>query len=224
MNRIKSLDNIQLSKYIASQLNHFFPDEQLIDATELLNHINQAEERVYACLESIPKKYFTEAENTYFNHLQSDQYCMYLYMLANSIYKLEGINNISTKLYYLNKSLHSVDIYFTSNLPDIFLFVHPLSTILGRATFGNYFIAYQGCTVGCLNEGIFPTIGEHVIMYANASILGNCKIGNNVCIAAGVSVINREIPDNVIVLGTYPNYKFLENNKTIFERPPFVYG
>jgi len=221
---IRTLDNKAMAGYLSRQLNHFFPDENLIDASVLFQHLEQADERIFKCFERIPKKYFNENGTIYFNHLQSDQYAMYLYMLANHIYTTTKQTDIATKLYYLNKALHSVDIYFTSQLPEAFLFVHPQGSILGRAKFSDYFICYQACTVGCLNEGIFPTFNGKVILYAQASVLGDCTVGDNVCIAAGVRVVNTNIPDNVIVLGEYPNYKFVKNTKDIFERPPFVYG
>lgn len=219
----KSLNNIELSQYLSKQLNHFFPDNNIVEAEKLLEYINLAEERIFECFAGIHKKYFNEGNRVLFNHLQSDQYCMYLYMLYNYIYNYDNNTSLCTKLYYLNKSLHAVDIYFTAELPKIFLFVHPLGTILGRANFGNNFVAYQGCTIGCLNDGIFPTIGNNVIMYANSTVLGNSKIGNNVCIPAGVKIVNSIVPDDVIVFGEYPNYIFKKNTKNFWDRPPFKY-
>jgi len=224
MERNTSLDNPGLSRYISAQLNHFFPDGSEITPGQLLPWINSAEQRVYSCFGGIRKKYFNEGGRIIFNHLQTDQYCMYLYMLANHIYLEKGDTQLCTKLYYLNKALHSVDIYFTSQLPEIFLLVHPLGTIIGRGKFSGMFVAYQGCTVGCLNEGIFPEFTGDVVLYANSSVLGKSRIGHNVCIAAGVRVINTDVPDNTIVTGMYPDYIFRPNSRPILQRPPFVYG
>jgi serine O-acetyltransferase len=174
-------------------------------------------------LKAFLKKYFNEKGNVYFNHLQSDQYAMYIYMLSRYIHLNTDDTQIPTKLYYLNKALHSVDIYFRTELPSAFLFVHPLGSILGRAKFADYFVMYQNCTVGCLNEGVFPTFEGKVIMYSNSNVLGNCVIGDNVCVASGTSVINTNIPSNSIVLGEYPNYIIKENKKDFFNRPPFLY-
>lgn len=220
---IKSLNNDELAGYITRQLNQFFPDNDVISQKEIERYINGVEEIAKKCFEGIPKKYFNENGTIHFNHLQSDQYAMYLYMLGRYIYETSGEIAIPTKLYYLNKALHSVDIYFRTELPTVFLFVHPLGSILGRAKFADYFVMYQNCTVGCLNEGIFPEFKGKVILYANSSVLGNSKIGDNVCIAAGTSVINTDIPSNSIVLGEYPNYIIKENKKDFFKRPPFFY-
>lgn len=220
----QSLSNQTLASYISSQLNNFFPDDKLTSSEQLFEAIQKAEGRVYHCFSNIEKKYFNENGVTQFNHLISDQYCMYLYMLSNNVYIESGDEELATKLYYLNKALHSVDIFYTTNLPNIFLMVHPLGTIIGRAKFSDFFVAYQGCTVGCLNEGIFPTFKGNTIMYANSKVLGDCTIGNNVCIAADSSVINRNIPSNKVVIGSAKDGIIKTNEKTIKQRPPFKYG
>jgi serine O-acetyltransferase len=224
MNKIKSIENKGLAEYISRQLNYFFPDNKPVSAILLLSYIDLAEENIFHCFEGIRKKYFNEGDKVLFTHLQSDQYCMLLYMLSNFIYTHDRNAELATKIYYLNKAMHSVDIYFTTKLPGIFLFVHPLGTILGPAEFSDYFICYQGCTVGCLNEGIFPVFTGKTIMYSNSAVLGKCTIGENVCVAAGTRIINTDIPDNKIVRGNYPDYIFADNNKDIFQRPPFLYG
>lgn len=220
----RTLSNQSLAKYISSQLNNFFPDENPTTEAQLFEAISRAEERIYYCFSNIRKKYFHDNGITHFNHLISDQYCMYLYMLSNHVYTDSGDEELATKLYYLNKTLHSVDIFYTSQLPDIFLLVHPLGTIIGRAKFSDYFIAYQGVTVGCLNDGIFPTFEGKTIMYANSKVLGRSTIGDNVCFAADSTVINKDIPANRIVIGRSPSLKLTVNSKAVEERPPYVYG
>lgn len=220
----RSLNNHGLAQYICRQINHFFPDADPIQVEELFKAIELTEERAFYCFGNIRKKYFNEGDSIHFNHLISDQYCMYLYMLANHFHTVTGETHLPTKLYLLNKALHGVDIYFTTNLPEIFLLVHPIGTIIGRAQFADYFIAYQGCTVGCLNDGIFPTFEGKTILYANASVLGNCIIGDNVCFAAGSMVVNKNIEANKIVMGQSPELITRQNTKDIEHRPPFVYG
>jgi serine O-acetyltransferase len=224
MKRVQSLSNQALAEYLARQLATFFPDQAQIAANEIEAFIRSSEERVYRCFAGIAKKYFNEGDRVLFNHLHTDQYAMYLSMLASHVYRSGGNRELATKLYYLNKALHGLDVYFDIHLPDIFLFVHPLSTVLGRATFADGLVVYQGCTVGCLNDGLFPTFTGPVILYAGASVLGRCRIGRNVCIAAGVSVINTDIPDDTVVLGSYPDYVLRPSSRPVIQRPPFIYG
>jgi serine O-acetyltransferase len=220
----RSATNIELAGYISRQINFHFPDQSLVEEKELLDLIIATEERAFNCFCNIRKKYFNEDGIVIFNHLHADQYAMYLYMLSRKAYEMNLREDIATKLYYLNKALHSVDLYYTLKLPDVFLFVHPLGSILGRAEYSDHFIMYQGCTVGCLNDGIFPTFKGKAVLYAHSQILGNCTIGDNVCIASGVTVVNTDVPDNTVVFGSYPKYKFAENKKDFFDRPPFKYG
>ena len=46
-----------------------------------------------------------------------------------------------------------------------------------------------------------PTIGDNVVIFAGAKILGNIKIGNNVVIGANATVTNN-VPDNSVVVGS----------------------
>ena len=78
--------------------------------------------------------------------------------------------------------------------------------------------------MGCLNEGVFPTFEGSAILYANSSVLGRSRIGRNVCVAAGVSVVNTDIPNDVVVLGSYPDYVLRPNKRPFAERPPFAYS
>ena len=64
---------------------------------------------------------------------------------------------------------------------------------------------YQGVTVGrgpqnAVGEFNTPTFGDNVSVFANAVVIGNVKIGNNVKIAAG-SVCYKDVPDNCTVVG-----------------------
>lgn len=105
--------------------------------------------------------------------------------------------------------MHSNDWFYAINLPKHFLCEHPLGSVLGRANYGDYFFIYQGTTVGGNRRrdgGIdYPVIGENVILYANATVLGDTHIGNNVVISADTYLINENIPDNCVVFGKSPN-------------------
>lgn len=121
-------------------------------------------------------------------------------------------NSLKDKFYYLNKILHSVDIYSEVELPPVFFLEHPLGTVLGRAEYGNNFFAMQGCTVGG-NKGKYPIIGENVKMFSNSKVLGDSHIGNNVWLSANTYVKDELIPNNSIVFGSTPNLIIKELKK-----------
>lgn len=61
----------------------------------------------------------------------------------------------------------------------------------------------QGVTIGQANRGKnagFPTIGNEVWIGANAVIVGNITIGDNVLIAPN-SYVNTDVPPNSVVMG-----------------------
>lgn len=45
-----------------------------------------------------------------------------------------------------------------------------------------------------------PTIGDNVVVYAGAKIIGGVHIGNNVIIGAN-AVVTKDVPDNCVVAG-----------------------
>ena len=52
---------------------------------------------------------------------------------------------------------------------------------------------------GTMNDE-YPTIGDNVIVYANAMIIGDIEIGNNVVVGGG-AIVTKDIPNNSLVVG-----------------------
>ena len=100
--------------------------------------------------------------------------------------------------YRLNRML-GFDLYYEVDLPQNLMFVHPIGTVLGRATYGDYLCVYQNVGVGSDLDGNRPKVGEGVVLFPGAKVLGNTVIGNNVFVTANTVVQNCEIPDNSIV-------------------------
>ena len=143
-----------------------------------------------------------------FNEYHSVTWMIFLYRISNLLAKNGGVNREADMVYYLNKIMHAVDWYHQVELPIHFLAEHPLGSVLGRAVYGDYLFIYQGTTVGGSRKGdklYYPKFGDNVILYANATVLGNSIIGNNVIISANTYIINDVVPDNCIVFGASPN-------------------
>ena len=85
-------------------------------------------------------------------------------------------------------------------------FPHPNGIIIGDgAEIGENCIIFQQVTLGGKNIGDaqkmnYPKIGDNVIIYAGAKILGNIKVGDNAIIGAN-SVVNKNVPPFAIVGG-----------------------
>lgn len=201
--------NLSLSKkeivvYVRHQLDLFFPDH--ISSEMVGDYMDECLERVEFCFDAVCDQYFKDGTDTMFNHLNSDHYAMFLYFLSRSIHVNGGDPRICAKIFGLNKFLTGINVYFTTELPDIFLFVHPIGTILGRATYSNYFLVYQNCTVGSNHDEDYPVMGEHVALYSGASVLGKSTVGNNVKVSAGSMVMDQDIPDSKIFVGSSNDY------------------
>ena len=143
-----SLKKEDLTRYVMDQLNLFFPDRTRIPQEAIEGYIPAALADLDYCFSHVNDKYFRDGDRTMFNHLNSDQYAMFLYRLSNLLFKETGDVNVSTKLFLLNKCLHGIDLFYEVELPQIFLINHPLGTVLGRGKYSDFFIAHQKCNIG----------------------------------------------------------------------------
>jgi serine O-acetyltransferase len=199
-----SLSRDNLRRYIGRQLDHLFPDGKTVTLS-LKKQLPAALDRLEACFLQIPLKYYRDGQAAAFNHLNTDHYAMFLYLLSHMIYKQEGDSPTASKLYALNKALHGLDAFYQIELPEVFLFQHPVGTVLGRATYGNFLLVYQGCTVGSSIDQGYPTFGEGVVLYSGSSVLGSSRVGDNCWISTGSRVLNAQIPAHSLVFGASPD-------------------
>lgn len=75
--------------------------------------------------------------------------------------------------------------------------------INAKATIGANCNISQGCTIGVSGAGEkrgVPTIGDHVYMGANATIVGNIKIASGTVIGAN-TLVNRSVKEKCTLLG-----------------------
>lgn len=208
-----NISNSDLSIYTISQVERFFPDESKIEFRVFCKYVDKAFERLEHCFSFINSKYFTENKETVFDYLHGDHYSMFLYFLSNTIFTANYDIDVSKKLFLLNKALFGIDIFYEIYLPDIFLFVHPLGTVIGRGKFDNNLIIYQGCNIGG-NHDTYPTIGKYVTLHPNVSILGRCKIGDNCEFGANSMIIDKDLESNSVYFGN-PKSNFTKKNPKI---------
>ena len=77
---------------------------------------------------------------------------------------------------------------------------HPHNIVIGRETIiGKNCIIYHDVTIG-QNKNLFPKIGDNVIIYPGAKVIGGISIGDNVVIGAN-AVVTTNVPDNAIIGG-----------------------
>lgn len=196
----------KVTDLVLRQLSNYWDD---IDKEKVASAVPRVLHSMEESFWGLPNKRFFNGENVVFFPYMSIHWMIFLYRLSHELYKNGGATQKEADYcYYLNKIMHANDWFYAIDLPVHFLAEHPLGSVLGRATYGDYLFVYQGTTVGgnrSKGKLCYPVIGNNVILYANASILGNCKIGNNVVIAADTNIVNENVPDNCIVFGKTPN-------------------
>lgn len=198
----------EIKALVVGQVKNFFPVSEEEEAV-IENVFPEVLGRCTVCFRNVENKYFTRCGEAWFSPFHSGQWTIFLYFLANSISRKKGNEAadhklLADKIYYLNKIMNSVDIYHEVELPEVFFFEHPLATVLGRAVYADGFMAYQNCTVGG-NRGCYPTLGKNFRMMSGSKILGNCRVGDNVTLAAGTYVKDTDIPDGATVFGQSPD-------------------
>jgi len=207
-----SINQTDLLNFTIKQINNSFPDSQPIKFDDLMTVFPEALSRLEHCFSHIDNVYFFDGESSIFNHLNGDQYAMWLYLLSNELFLQGASKEICSKVFLLNKKLHACDIFYEVELPSIFLLVHPLGTVLGRGNYSDFFVAYQRCGIGS-NHNTFPSLGKHVTMRPGSAILGKSNIGDNCQLASETLIIDSNIPKNNIIFGNPSNQKLKLNKE-----------
>lgn len=194
-----------LKKLIRHQIDNLFtltPDEECI----LLQVLPIALKKTEHCFGKSKNKYYKNDEGkVFFSIFHSGQYCIFLYYLSHQAFLKKPMErSLADKLYYLNKALNGLDLYYEVSMPEVFHLDHPVGSVMGRASYGENFTFSQMCTVGN-NKGIFPVIGKNVVMLSGSKIIGNCEVGDNVVVSANAYIKDVDIPEDSIVFGSSPS-------------------
>ena len=147
--------------------------------------------------------YRTAADITQFDPAQSDQYAMFVWFCSNEAWRA-GDLALAADLFLLNKALNGIVCMWDTALPTVFLWIHTVGTMLGKAAYGECFVAYQNVTVGT-DRGERPEFGEGTILFAGAKVVGGARIGARSLVSLNAVVIAERIPNDSIVAGSSPN-------------------
>ena len=183
----------QLQLYVTNLLNTYFKDGKNIKKEQINKSFDQSYERLIFCFQKFKINIILiRKKSLNLNHLNSDQMATFLYFFSNSCYKNSLDKTICDKIYFLNKILNSIDIYYEVSLPNVFLLIHPVGTVLGRANYSDYLIVYQGVNVGS-NKNIYPTFSKYVTLRPSSSVLGKSRMGTNSELATGSILIDHNV-------------------------------
>ena len=178
-----------LAAYVTAQCANLVPDgreaafRQAVDA-----HLAEALERMHRCINAC-----APWRPDQFNVLQSSQHCIFLYYLANTMYRRSGETAAATRLFLMNKALNGIDLFYEIAMPEVFYIGHSTGIVLAKATYGNYLVLYQNINVGRHIADI-PVIGDRVILYPNCSVVGASVVEDGAVLSQGVRVIGKRVP------------------------------
>jgi len=187
-----SITTNDLCSYVSRQINYLFPDERPISSADIKLGASDALDRMEFCFQKISVKRYCTNSGAKFDHLYSDQYLMFLWFLGNVLWRKGSESNLLNKVYLLNKSLHSFDCSYNTQLPDVFIVIHGVGTVLGKASYSDYLTVYQGCTVGQAH-GKYPVLGRGAGLGSGAAVLGGCNLQRFVSVGAGCTLVNANV-------------------------------
>ncbi|MCC5929770.1 MAG: serine acetyltransferase [Cyclobacteriaceae bacterium] len=129
-------------------------------------------------------------------------YAIASYRIAHALYKLD----IQLIPRILTENAHSrtgIDIHPAAAIGHHFCIDHGTGVVIGETTnIGNYVKIYQGVTLGALSVNKedaaikrHPSIGDHVVIYAGATILGGKTHIGNYSVIGGNVWLTRSVPD-----------------------------
>lgn len=88
-----------------------------------------------------------------------------------------------------------------TNIGKGFFLAHPLGIVInGECSIGDFVWLYQGVTLAKMYGEGSPNVGNNVIIFSGAKVVGNVRIGNNVVIGAN-AVVTHDIPDGGVAVG-----------------------
>jgi len=114
-----------------------------------------------------------------------------------------GVPAVPSLLFHLNALLNGCEIHFRARIGRGLVIAHPNGVVIGRnVRIGDGFSIYTGAVVGVLRtgEGTQPRIGNHVVVYAGAKLLGPIQVGDHSVIGAN-AVVTRDVPAGATVAG-----------------------
>jgi serine O-acetyltransferase len=133
-------------------------------------------------------------------------YAIAAYRVAHLLLGL-GVRNIPRIITEHAHSKSGIDIHPHASIGEYFCIDHGTGVVIGETTvIGDHVKIYQGVTLGALSVNKedakikrHPTIEDHVVLYAGATILGgNTIVGKNSIIGGNVWLTKSVPPDSKV--------------------------
>ncbi len=185
----------------------FNPHKGTVDATLVADRFfdalpaicNKLNEDVIAMYEGDPAaKSRSEVIQTY-----PGFYAIAAYRIAHELHIL-GVKGVPRVITEHAHSKTGIDIHPAASIGNHFCIDHGTGVVIGETTvIGNHVKIYQGVTLGALSVSKddavrkrHPTIEDHVVLYAGATILGGETVVGKHSVVGGNVWLTRSVPPN----------------------------
>lgn len=125
------------------------------------------------------------------------------YRIANYFYKKKHFF-LGRLIQNMGKKRTGIEIHSGATIGKNFFIDHGTGVVIGEtAIIGDNVTIFHGVTLGTTGKEIgkrHPTVGNNVLIGANATVLGNITIGDNAKVGAGAVVV-KDVLKNTTVVG-----------------------
>lgn len=120
--------------------------------------------------------------------------CQYMYA-QNNLFR-----HVAYLIYRHYEFKYGIQLGLNQTIKGGIVFAHFSGIVCTAKAIGRNLTLYQCTTIGGQHGKGTPVIGDNVVLYAGAKVVGNIKIGNNVVVGANAVVV-KDVPDNAVVVG-----------------------
>jgi serine O-acetyltransferase len=124
------------------------------------------------------------------------------YRRAHKLYN-KGFHNLARWMAYRTRKITGIDIHPAAKIGHGVFIDHGMGLVIGEtAVVGDNCVLYHGVTLGANTfEKVdrHPKLGNNVIVYAGAKIIGPVKIGDHTVIAANAVVVKDAPPYSKLI-------------------------
>lgn len=130
-------------------------------------------------------------------------HAIWMHRIAHFFWK-HGLKWFGRFISHISRFLTNIEIHPGAEIGRKFFIDHGAGAVIGETSeIGDDVLMYQGVTLGGTSREKgkrHPTIGDNVVVGANAVLLGPIEVGDNARIGAG-SVVLDSVPEDCTVVG-----------------------
>jgi serine O-acetyltransferase len=126
---------------------------------------------------------------------------VFRHRLAKAVYG-RGYRRLGMLLWRRNVTKTGCFIHLNAEIGPGFVLPHPVGVVVGVGSrVGLGVTLYQGVTLGRdARHDKYPVIGDHVVMFPNAVVTGDIRVGDRAVIGAG-TIVRHSVEDGQTAVG-----------------------